>query len=67
MNIVQKVKCLLGFHRKQKYCYVDKYPFRTTNKGHSKKRYYSMKVRVCVTYCEVCGKIIKRRFKRIKH
>lgn len=58
-----KWKCKLGFHKLEKYHHTEKYPFRTTNKGRSKKRYYTVKVSITETYCKVCGKKFKRKSK----
>ena len=61
MSIIQKAKCVLGFHKEAKYHWTEKYPFRTTNTGRSKKRWHTVKVRITETYCEVCGKTLKRK------
>ena len=60
MGIIQKVKCFIGIHKPIWRHYSEKYPFRTTNKGRSKKRWHTVKVYITEVYCENCGKMIKR-------
>ena len=60
MGIIQKVKCALGVHRLRRRHYSEKYPFRTTNKGRSRKRWHTVKVCITEIYCEDCGKVLKR-------
>ena len=59
-NTLQKVKCALGFHKEERRRYREHYPFRTTNKGRSKKRWHTTKVCVTEVYCRECGKLLKR-------
>ncbi len=59
-NPLQKIKCALGFHKEERRHYSEKYPFRTTNKGHSKKRWHTTKVCITEVYCRECGKLLKR-------
>ena len=61
------LKCKLGFHKPAKYHYKYKHKCRTTNKGRSKKRWYTWAVEIVTyTYCERCGKTLstKRRLRR---
>ena len=60
MGIIQKVKCFIGIHKPIRQHNSKKYPFRTTNKGRSKKRWHTVKVYITEVYCENCGKMIKR-------
>ena len=60
MEIIKKLKCAIGLHKPKRWHYSEKYPFRTTNKGRSKKRWHTVKVYITEIYCENCGKVLKR-------
>lgn len=62
-DALQKVKCALGIHREERWHYNELYSFRTTRKGRSKKKWYSVKVCITETRCKACGKILKRNRK----
>lgn len=49
------LKCRLGFHKPMQRHYTFKHKCRTTNKGRSKKRWYTwVKEIYTETYCERC-------------
>lgn len=65
--MLDTLKCKLGFHKPVQYHQTIRHKCRTTNKGRSKKRWYTYaREIVTTTYCEHCGKILKtkRRLKR---
>ena len=59
------LKCRLGFHRPVQRHYTYRHKFRTTNKGRSKKRYYTVKELVTETFCERCYKHLGEKTKWI--
>jgi hypothetical protein len=61
-----KLKCKLGIHKPVQYHHSFRHKFRTTNKGRSKKRWYTgVRELVTVTYCEICGKRLGQKTKWI--
>lgn len=65
--MLDTLKCKLGFHKPVQYHQTIRHKCRTTNKGRSKKRWYTWAKEIfTVTYCERCGKVLKtkRRLKR---
>ena len=64
MSMLGDLRCLLGFHKPARRHYSIKYKCRTTNKGRSKKRWYTgARELFTVTYCERCGKELSRKSK----
>ncbi|MBR5395822.1 MAG: hypothetical protein IK144_12200 [Bacteroidaceae bacterium] len=64
--MIYDLRCKLGFHKPKQQHFTVKHKFRTTNKGRSKKRYYTgIKDLYTITYCERCGKTLREKRKRI--
>ena len=64
--MLDKIKCKLGLHKPKTMHFSVKHKCRTTNKGRSKKRYYSYaKTLYTEVYCERCGKVLKKKSKLI--
>jgi hypothetical protein len=59
------LKCKLGFHKPMQEHFSIKHKYRTTNKGRSKKRYYTVKELYTITYCQRCGKTLRQKRKLI--
>jgi hypothetical protein len=59
------LKCRLGFHKPMQEHFSIKHKYRTTNKGRSKKRYYTVKELYTITYCQRCGKTLRQKRKLI--
>ena len=59
------LKCKLGFHKPAQEHFSIKHKYRTTNKGRSKKRYYTVKELYTITYCQRCGKTLRKKRKLI--
>lgn len=63
---LDNLKCKLGSHNPVQEHFSIKHKFRTTNKGRSKKRYYTgVKDLYTITYCQRCGKTLRQKRKRI--
>lgn len=63
--MLDELKCRLGFHKPIQEHATYKHKYRTTNKGRSRKRYYTVRELVTFTYCERCGKQLGMKGKRI--
>ena len=65
MTMLDNLKSKLGFHKPVQEHFSIKYKYRTTNKGRSKKRYYTVKELYTITYCQRCGKTLRQKRKLI--
>ena len=66
MTMLDNLKCKLGFHKPVQERISFKHKYRTTNKGRSKKRYYTgIKELYTITYCQRCGKTLRQKRKLI--
>lgn len=63
--MLDNLKCKLGFHKPEQEHISIKHKYRTTNKGRSKKRYYTVKELCTITYCQRCGKTLRQKRKLI--
>ena len=66
MTMLDSLKCKLGFHKPVQEHISIKHKYRTTNKGRSKKRYYTgVRELYTITYCKRCGKTLRQKRKLI--
>lgn len=65
--MLDNLKCRLGFHKPVQCHQTFKHRCRTTNKGRSKKRYWTWaREIITTTYCERCGKTLKQK-RRVRY
>ena len=62
MNMLDSLKCKMGFHKPVQSHHTFMHKSRTTNKGRSKKRWRTwIREVVTTTYCERCGKVLRTK------